>query len=66
MDGYTAYWEAVDRTVWYLDSIMLKKHDKFKKKKSFGFPDQKDQFKWQNPKYNWDFNIMSRGLPPPP
>ena len=25
--GYTIYWEAVDKTVHYFDSVMLKKHD---------------------------------------
>ena len=50
-DGYAAYWEAVDRTVRYFDSVLLKKRDGPRKKKSSG-PDQKDRFKWQNPKFN--------------
>ena len=69
-EGYTTYWEAVDRTVCYFDSVLLKKQlekGKNPKKFSTGHVD-KDRFKWQNPQFNMD-NSNNRGfklLPPPP
>ena len=48
-EGYTAYWEAVDRTVRYFDSVLPKKQKKGKNlKKNM----DTDRFKWQNPKFN--------------
>ena len=61
-DGYTVYWEAIDRTVRYLDSIMLEKLDKAKKCNA----DQKDHFRWTNPKFNKDVIVSQKLLPPPP
>ena len=43
-EGYKTYWEAVDRTVRYFDSVILKKLDKKKPKNLVG---QNDQFKWR-------------------
>ena len=69
-EGFKAYWEAVDRTARYFDSIVLKKQDRkrFKKmnKASQGIG-QKDRFRWQNP--NLNVAQESKGyqkLPPPP
>ena len=65
-EGFKNYWEAVDRTVHYCDSIVLKKMDK--KKTSSAKTDQKDRFKWQNPRYNgyrWDMP-RDKKLPTPP
>ena len=72
-EGFHAYWEAVNKTVWYCDSIVLKKLDKTcKMQKAFngqkGKNDQKDQFRWKNPKFNIDYSkkqTFSR-LPAPP
>ena len=73
-DGYLDYWEAVDRTVHYCDSIMLKKqHDRGKKPpnkgKPFGQKDQNhnDRFRWQNPRFNTDVRDgdFMQLLPPP-
>ena len=48
--GYKMYWEAVDHTIWFCDSIVLKKqNDKRKALKPQG---QKDLFRWKNPTYN--------------
>ena len=61
-EGLRAYWEAVDRTVRYCDSVLLKKQEKRKNLKSASSygnnkavisfksleSDQKDRFKWQN------------------
>ena len=49
-EGYKLYWEAVDKTVRYFDSIVLKKCKKRKAQRqnaphTFG---QKDQFRWKN------------------
>ena len=68
-EGYRTYWEAVDKTIHYCDSIMLKKHDKGKNPKldKSSDSDQKDRFKWQHPKYNRDFTVTKfKKLPPPP
>ena len=68
-EGYSTYWEAVDCTVHYFDSVLLKKQDKFGKKLKNGDPVQKDRFRWQNPAYNKDLPEDFRGfrsLPPPP
>ena len=42
-EGYSAYWEGVDRTVCYFDSILLKKQEGKKSQKMHGV-DQKDHF----------------------
>ena len=73
-DGYKSYWEAVDKTVRYFDSVMLKKHDKERRKTLNSRQDSQaghgsdDRFRWQNPKFNRDFHRMPsfRKLPPPP
>ena len=67
-DGYLAYWEAIDRTVRYFDSIFLKKCMKTKLAvDQKGQKDQKDRFRWQNPKFNIDGKMQTfRALPKPP
>ena len=78
-DGFKAYWDAVDRTIRYCDSVMLKKREKFAKKQSWnGQPeakqeanDQKDQanrFHWRNPNIKDDVRRFKnyRRLPSPP
>ena len=68
--GFNTYWEAVDRTVWYFDSIVLQKVDKRKtlKNSSNSALDQKDPFRWQNPHLNLQANTPQtfRRLPAPP
>ena len=52
-DGLKSYWEAVDKTVRYCDSVILKRKMTTKKfKPNLG---QNDQFRWHNP--------MSRNFP---
>ena len=70
---FMAYWEAVDRTVRYFDSIvLLKKQGKGKNPKNAGnFLNQcqKDRSKWQNPVFNRNTEedvSLHRKLPPPP
>ena len=75
-DGYYAYWEAVDRTVRYCDSVMLKKlaEKRIPKKKSlsqkgcFDQKDQKNRFRWKNPLLNVDVSppMSFKRLPSPP
>ena len=69
-EGYRDYWEAVDRTVRYCDSIVLKKLDngmrkslklsgdtKFgQKDQRYGQKDQKDRFHWKNMKFNVNYD----------
>ena len=65
--GYFHYWEAIDRTVRYFDSVMLKKHEKVKSTKNSTC--QKDRFKWKNPKFNrddCDDKPIFKPLPAPP
>ena len=65
-EGLSVYWEAVDRTVQYFDSVMLKKLTTVPKRKH-SFQDQKDRFKWQNLAFNRNENVSSfKKLPPPP
>ena len=68
-EGLTAYWEAVDRTVRYYDSVLLKKQDKKKLQRSLE-SSQKDRFQWQNPSLNGRFEDQDKTtfkkLPPPP
>ena len=71
-EGYKYYWEAVDKTIRYFDSVILKKNDKWKKQKMGGgnntrgmsnsIGSQKDKFRWQNP----NLHLHSVLLPPPP
>ena len=73
-DGYYAYWEAVDRTARYFDSILLKKQDKkrghlkFSVMQKLSSTDQKDHFWWKNPAFNKDCDTQKVfcPLPPPP
>ena len=61
--GYRAYWEAVDKTILYLDSVILKKNDNRKNQKRNNLDiSQKDRFRWQNP----NLNLHSVLLPPLP
>ena len=68
--GYNTYWEAVDCTIRYFDSIMLKKQFKGKTQKSSSAKsDQKDRFRWQNPSLNVDRDAPTSTyctLPEPP
>ena len=71
-EGYTAYWEGVDKTARYFDSVMLKKHEKEKiQKKVPGSLSQRtemsERFRWQNPALNIQHEEYSfRKLPAPP
>ena len=74
-DGLNSYWEAVDHTVHYCDSIMLKKLQSVGRKAPKNNTatdlksDQKDRFKWKNPKYNDIFTErrpVFKKLPSPP
>ena len=54
-DGYRTYWEAVNCTVRYCDSVLLKKQEKKKRAHAGGrHTGQKDRFHWQNPFLNRD------------
>ena len=70
--GYKAYWEAVDKTIHYFNSVVLKKHERKRNNKYIeakkASVDQKDHFRWQNPAYNRDSEdtVQFRKLPPPP
>ena len=72
--GFHVYWEAVDKTVRYYDSIVLKKYKLQKKsakssqKKLFSDGDQKDLFWWKNPNLNREYGVTPefKKLPPPP
>ena len=75
VSGYKSYWEAVDKTVRYFDSVMIKKFEKkqfinsqkgqFSQKGQYV---QKGQFRWKNPQLNSRFedDMKFRKLPPPP
>ena len=70
-EGLRIYREAVDRTVRYFDSVILKKQERVKnlKKSRYSSPGQKDRFKWCNPRYNIDEeseNVSFHRLPVPP
>ena len=67
-EGYAKYWEAVECTVRYFDSIMLKKHDKkINKKIKTSNNCQNDKFKWINPNIKKDVaKFAERKLPSPP
>ena len=64
---FRAYWEAVDKTICYFDSVVLKKNEKRKAQKPGnaacqGANYQKDKFRWKNP----NINFHSVMLPPLP
>ena len=66
-EGLSAYWEAVDHTVRYFDSVLLKKQDKLKRKSLQS--NDPDPFCWQNPQYNKtdpEVRVNYRTLPAPP
>ena len=77
-EGYQSYWEAVDRTVRYFDSIILKKSEKRKAQKmgprfqqhqsTMCTGNQKDRFRWKNPNLNRSLEThqVFNKLPPPP
>ena len=77
-EGLKKYWEAVDRTVRYCDSVILKKWGKGNKKFGSGansdeqkqLPNlcQKDKYRWQNPKFRDDTSSYQafKKLPTPP
>ena len=76
-EGYHAYWEAVDWTVRYFDSVILRKTEKQKVhgfRKQHGHthlaksqPYHKDHFRWQNPRFNYDVPSNDyKKLPTPP
>ena len=74
-EGYKKYWDAIDRTVRYCDSVVIKKKStkKLIKQKEFfkgtasNF-DQNDKYKWRNPKISKDLTKFrsQRRLPSPP
>ena len=65
-NGLKSYWEAVDKTVRYCDSVILKK--KFLKKLKVPNQVQVDKFRWHNPKIGSDLKKFKdyRKLPSPP
>ena len=70
-EGLFSYWEAVDWTARYCDSVVLKKNDLRKSQKmkvQSSKSDQKDRFRWKNPVFNRDFDDTPnfRKLPTPP
>ena len=70
--GYKAYWEAVNKTVRYFDSIVLKKREYQGKnpRKPRNSDDVKgpssDRFRWQNAKLNRSFPVTYKKLKTPP
>ena len=66
-EGLKNYWEAVDKTVRYCDSVMLKKRFA---KKTIKMPNQNqnDKFRWHNPKIRGDVTRFKefKKLPTPP
>ena len=79
-EGFKQYWEAVDRTIRYCDSIILKKktyrkgvhhsqsEPKFTVKLSQKDMGQNDRFRWKNPRIGADVDRFQalRRLPSPP
>ena len=75
-DGYTSYWEAIDRTVRYFDSVVLKKKEKsaHKAKNNTDFNRnrcdtsnyQNDKFRWKNPQIGKDLSRFKKLPTPPP
>ena len=63
--GLRAYWEAVDKTTRYFDSVILKKNANRKNQAYTQAKQptlsQKDKFRWQNP----NLNLHSVLLPAP-
>ena len=72
--GLKAYWEAIDRTVRYFDSIVLKKRADLRKVQKPGRQhhhdqrDHTDRFCWKTPKFNRveSSQMPFRKLPAPP
>ena len=66
-EGYRSYWEAIDKTVRFFDSVILKKNEKKKVQKK-EFNSQKERFRWRNPEINQKFadTGVFRKLPAPP
>ena len=67
MSGLRSYWEAVDKTICYFNSVVLKKSDKRKAQQPSkgvgqGANYQKDKFRWKNPNIN--FHSVVLPLPP--
>ena len=69
-EGLKSYWEAVDKTVRYCDTVLLKKQTKRKNQKMMTVTDtsRKDKFRWQNPRLNINTSPQMDfcKLPPPP
>ena len=73
-DGYKKYWEAVDRTIRYCDSVVLKgKREKITKKpvedrRNNAESCQNDRFRWMNPNIRSDVDKFRsyKKLPAPP
>ena len=70
-EGMRDYWEAVDHTACYFDSVVLPKKVQDKRKNlkmnNHSTTDQKDRFWWQNPSLNVNTDVgVFRKLPPPP
>ena len=65
--GYKAYWEAIDKTIRYFDSVILKKNERMRTKSAHNINKQ-ELFKWQNPALNSRLAQKSdqQRLPPPP
>ena len=72
--GLRTYWESVDCTVGYFHSIVLKKREQKnsvsnsqKSSKNLGHKDPSwDRFRWQNPRFNRNFDVRNfRRLPSP-
>ena len=66
-EGFKKYWEAIDRTIRYCDSVILKKRDQ-KKLKFKPNHDQNDQYRWHNPMWKKPAEMYQkfRKLPTPP
>ena len=69
--GYAAYWEAIDKTVKFCDTIVLKKPEHKKKKQPFKFNGNLDHYHWQQHspakfKNNMKSGNGKRKLPRPP
>ena len=69
-EGFKAYWEAVDKTARYFDSVVLKKNERKKVPKNTTKMAQNEQFRWKNPALNKDdkddFRPYRRLPVPPP
>ena len=61
-EGYKTYWDAVDHTIRYCDTAIIKKNEKLMKRASKPILGQNDPYMWQNPK----IAAPRRKLPTPP